>query len=87
MHHVIFLARRKSRVEIRSSEGATTHPPHSPKCAEVIEVRAYAICKLCKKRSNGKIFGGFAEYCWTPQIEGTRKLNKRMAHQVGLKST
>jgi hypothetical protein len=32
MHHMIFLARRKSRVEIRNSEGATTHPPHPELC-------------------------------------------------------
>ena len=32
MHHMIFLARRKSRVEIRSSEGAITHPPRPELC-------------------------------------------------------
>ncbi len=45
------------------------HILHTPNCAEVIEVHADAICKLCKKAVEWKIFGGFAEYCWTPQIE------------------
>jgi len=40
-----------------------------------------------KKRLNAKIFQGFAEYCWTAEIEGDHKLNKRMAPQVGLEST
>jgi hypothetical protein len=29
---------------------------------------------------------GFAEFCWTAQIEGARKLNKGMAPQVGLET-
>jgi hypothetical protein len=30
---------------------------------------------------------GFAEFCWTAQVEGARKLNKGMAPQVGLEAT
>ena len=36
-----------------------SHILHAPNCAEVIEVRADAICKLCKKAVEWKIFGGF----------------------------
>jgi hypothetical protein len=45
------------------------------------------ICKVCKERSNGKSSGVLLHIAGTAQIEGARKLNKRMAPQVGLEST
>ncbi len=35
----------------------TAGGPHSRECAEVIDVRADAICKLCEERTNGKSCG------------------------------